>query len=80
MCPCDPSIHYLCGYHRGLIVDDLLTLRQADADGRSYDDDIRLLRGRLATLGWEREAVERDLDYGGEAYAREPRRTDGAAA
>lgn len=80
MCPCDPSVHYLCGYHRGLIVDDLIVLREAEADGRGYDDVIRALRGKLGTLGWEREMVERDLDCGGEEYARDPRRADGAAA
>lgn len=80
MCPCDPSVHYLCRYCRNRLVNDILRLRRAEADGRGYDDDIRALRGRLLVEGWRREAVERDLDHGGEGYAREPRRADGAAA
>ena len=70
MCPCEPWRHYLCGSCRSWIVNDLLRLRVAESDGRGYDDDIRALRGRLAELGWRREAVERDLDYGGPEYAR----------
>lgn len=70
MCPCDWVSYHLCGSHRSQIVDDLLRLRKAEAEGRGYDADIRALRGRLLNLGWRRELVERDLDYGGEEYAR----------
>lgn len=73
MCPCDGLAHNLCGYHRRQILDDILWLRRAEAAGRDMDLDIRALRGRLAQLGWKREAVERDLDYGGEEYACTPR-------
>lgn len=80
MCPCDGLAHTLCGYHRRQILDDILWLRRAEAAGRGMDLDVRVLRGKLAQQGWKREAVERDLDYGGVEYAREPRRLEGAAA
>lgn len=80
MCPCNWASYYLCGHHRRLIVDDMLRLREAEADGRGYDDEIRALRGRLAGLGWRRALVEGDLDYRGEEYARTARPVSGAVA
>lgn len=69
MCGCDIPIGSICNYHRTIILDLLLRIRQAEAYDRRQQ--ARILRDQLKEYGRLRVAmVEQDLDEGGEEYAR----------
>ena len=69
MCGCDFPIGSICHYHRTTILDLVLRIRQAEADDRRQQ--ARILRRQLNEYGQLRVAmVERDLDEGGERFAR----------